>query len=213
MYLIDQTYFIKELSIPNLNEMDSDTLTTLNIDIDKYVRLVLQNALGYELFKDLDSNITSGVLDSGADQKWKDLVNGVEYTKDGKTYRWKGLIFTEGNYKGSLLAKYVYYYWLKDSISLLTGTGEKTITASNMEAVNSNQRLVSVWNDFVMDYQSTPCYYGNGNLFIYNGVPVNDWFGGIDAHFVSLIQFLTDKDADYPNSAKMLYNNQNQLGL
>lgn len=207
MYLIDQTYFIKELSIPNLNEMDSDTLATLNIDIDKYVRELLQNTLGYSLFKDLDNNITDGALDEGAPQKWIDLVDGAEYTKDSKIYNWKGLKFEEGNYKGSLLAKYVYYYWLKDSVSLLTGTGEKSITATNAAAVNSNQRLVSVWNDFVNDYQGDL----SGNF--YTNQCFDNWMKPNKNNFVSLIQFLTDNESDYPEAAKLLYKNQNQLGL
>lgn len=208
MYLIDQTYFIKELSIPNLNEMDSDTLATLNIDIDKYVRELLQNALGYSLFKDLDNNITDGALDEGAPQKWIDLVDGAEYTKGSKVYNWKGLKFEEGNYKGSLLAKYVYYYWLKDSVSLLTGTGEKTITATNAVAVNSGQRLVLVWNDFVNDYQGDLCRPFYSNQCFDNWMKPNN-----QNNFVSLIQFLNDNESNYPEATKLLYNNQNQLGL
>jgi len=199
MYIIDQTYFIKELNVPNINEMDSDTLVSLEIDIDKYVRLLLHSALGYDLFKDLDDNITDGELNSGADQKWKDLVNGVEYLKDGKTYRWRGLIFTEGNYKGSLLAKYVFYYWLKDSVSLLTGTGEKQITATNAIAVNSTQRLTAVWNDFVNDYQGNICSHV--------------WPELSKVGYVDLIQFLKDKSEDYQDAALSLYQTTNSLGL
>lgn len=212
MYLIDETYFTGEYNIPNLNEMDSDTLSILNIDIDKYVRLLLQDTLGYTLFKDLDSYVIDGVLDSGAPQKWKDFVDGVEYVKDGKTYKWKGLLFTEGTYKGSLLVKYVYHYWLKDSVSLLTGTGEKNITATNAIGVNSTQRLVNIWNSFVNDYQGNICSYNYGNKYAYRTMSFNDWFS-LQNNFVSLIQFLYHKDADYPDAPLPLYATTNQLGL
>lgn len=212
MYLIDQTYFIKELSVPNINEMDSDSLVVLEQYIDKYSRQLLQNALGYTLFKDLDLNITTGVLNAGASQKWKDLVNGLEYVKDGKTYKWKGLIHTEGLFKGSLLASYVFYQWFKDNVTTVTGTGEKSINALNSSTVNSNQRLVTVWNDFVSEYQ------GNNNHFPnvwYKGTTkVIDWFGsGEQFGYVSLIQFLTDNETNYTDANMYIYDNQNQFGI
>lgn len=201
MYLIDDTYFQKELNVPNVNEMDSDTLTSLNISIDRYVRQFLQDALGYTLFTELDSYITDGVLDSGAPQKWLDLVNGKD--------QWKGLKFEEGTYKGSVLAKYVFYFWLKDAVSLLTGTGEKTITATDALAVNSIQRLTNVWNDFVVDNQ------GNYHL--------NKWSYGYDYYYLNyspcndvnypLVRFLSDNSEDYPDANKKVYEIKNQLGL
>jgi len=215
MYIIDQTYFIKELSIPNLNEMDSDTLSSLDVMVDDYVRLLLQNLLGYELFNDLDSNIENGVLKEDAAQKWVDLVNGVEYTKDSKTHFWNGLIYKRGLHNHSLLAKYVFYYWLKDSVSLLTGTGEKSITASNMIAVNSNQRMLNVWNSFVEDYQYNYCKTLAPSEYYHNGVLIIDWLGNNqkENQYVSLVKFISDHESDYPNAPKMLYNEQNQLGL
>lgn len=201
MYIIDDTYFQKELNVPNVNEMDSDTLTSLNISIDRYVRQFLQDALGYALFTELDSYITDGVLDSGAPQKWRYLVNGKD--------QWKGLKFEEGTYKGSILAKYVFYFWLKDAVSLLTGTGEKTITATDALAVNSTQRLTNVWNDFVVDNQGLfiPCkwYYGYTDYY-YN------WNCGNDLNY-SLIRFLSDNSEDYPGANKKVYEIKNQLGL
>lgn len=197
MYIIDETYFIKELYVPNLNEMDSDTLTTLETAVDRYVRQFLRDALGNVLFTELDSYITDGVLDAGAPQKWLDLVNGVD--------DWKGLAFTEGTYKGSILAKYVYYFWLKDAVSNVTGTGEKVITATDALAVNSTQRLTNVWNDFVMDNQGL--YKGS----LYGDYDCSGYFD-LDLG-MSLYDFLTKNETDYPNAAKRLYNVKNQLGL
>jgi hypothetical protein len=212
MYLIDQTYFIKELSIPNLNEMDSDNLTVLNQYIDEKCRELLQNALGYVLFKDLDSKITNGVLDTLAPQKWLNFVNGTEYTKEGKLYKWKGLRYTEGLYKSSLMAKYTFYSWLKDSISVVTGTGEKMINSQNAQNVNSNQRLVTVWNDFVSEYQGTNTYFPT--VWYKGTTKVVDWFGsGEQLGYVSLIQFLSDHETDYPDANMTLFRNQNQFGL
>lgn len=212
MYLIDETYFIKELSVPNINEMDSDNLTILKQYTDQYSRQLLQNALGYVLFNDLDSYIDNGVLDVLAPQKWLDLVNGVEYTKDGKQYKWRGLKYTEGLHKSSILAKYCFYHWLKDNVTTITGTGEKSIKSVNADSVNSNQRLVNVWNDFVSEYQGSNTRFPT--VWYKGATKVIDWFGsGESLGFVSLIQFLTDNETNYPYATLITYSLQNQFGL
>lgn len=212
MYLIDETYFIKELSVPNINEMDADNLTILTQYMDDFARKLLKDALGYDLFKELNTNITSGVLDVGAPQKWIDLVNGCEYTKDGKIYKWNGLIFTEGLHKSSLLAKFVFYHWLKYNVTTITGTGEKSIKSVNADSVNSNQRLVTVWNDFVSEYQGSNTRFPT--VWYKGATKVIDWFGGGESFgYVSLIQFLTDNETNYPDATLITYSLQNQFGL
>lgn len=213
MYIITPDYFQKQYTIPNIDEMDSKNATVLEICIDQYVRICLQNALGFNLWKELDSNITDGVLDSGAPQKWLDLVNGKTYTKDGKDYTWKGLIYTEGIYKGSLLVPFVYYQFLKENVSLLTGTGEKVLDASNAIGVNSTQRMVMSWNDFVNQYQGQCLFSHHVNRYYHDGVLVEDYFTGNDSEQVNLIQYLEDNETEYPNAQKKLYNVKNQLGL
>ena len=53
MYIIDESYFIKELRIPNTSEIDvSGSDTPFEMWIDKEARLCLQNALGSDLFTD-----------------------------------------------------------------------------------------------------------------------------------------------------------------
>ena len=192
--------------------MDSKNATVLEICIEQYVRLCLQNALGYNLWKELDLNITDGVLNTGAPQKWLDLVNGKTYTKESKTFTWKGLIYTEGIYKGSLLVPFVYYHFLKENVSLLTGTGEKVLDASNAIGVNSTQRMVMSWNDFVNQYQGQ-CFNYSVNRYYHDGVLVEDYFTGNDSEQVNLIQYLEDNQADYIDAHKRLYKVQNQLGL
>ena len=213
MYIITPDYFQKQYTIPNIDEMDSKNATVLEICIDQYVRVCLQNALGYNLWKELNLNIKDGVLDIGAPQKWLDLVNGKTYTKDGKTFTWKGLIYTEGIYKGSLLVPFVYYHFLKENVSLLTGTGEKVLDASNAIGVNSTQRMVMSWNDFVNQYQGQSLFSHHVNRYYHDGVLVEDYFTGNDSEQVNLIQYLEDNQADYIDAHKRLYKIQNQLGL
>lgn len=213
MYIIDNTYFIKDTSIPNVVELQSATNTGLDLYIDEYVRLLLKRALGQVLFTEFDAFIVNGSLPNTAPQKWQDLINGVVYVKDGKSYKWQGLIYTEGLFKASLLADFTFYHWLKENISSITGIGEVRIEAKNAAAVNSNQRLVTVWNRFLVKYQGN--YETCRPLrYTYKGVLVTDYTGGYnDDGYVSLITFLSDNETNYLDAALTRYGVQNQLGL
>lgn len=212
-YIIDESYFQRELYVPNSDELNSGAFNELQSFIDDKARLCLKNALGYALFKDLDDNITDGVLNDDAPQKWIDLVNGVEYTLDGKTYKWQGLIYTEGAFKKSLLANFVYCEWLTYNQSRMSGVGEVVTTAKNAINVNSTQRLVTIWNDFVDMYQDG-IYNYEYQEYYHNNIKVIDWLGNSTYNdYVSLIKFLVDNDTYYPDAPLRRYKKQNQLGI
>ncbi len=213
MYLIDASYFIREIHIPNVNESNTDAGTKLEYFVDEKVRLLLSTkALGSVLFNQLNSNITNGVLSNTAPQKWKDLVNGKTYTKDDKTYVWEGLLQTKGTFKKSLLAYYTYYYWLMDNVSTMVGIGEVRGEAKNAVNVNSTQRLTTVWNEFIKLYQGeNDCYILQ--KYLYNGVPVSDYYNNNQNNYVSLLRFLKDNETDFPDATLEMFEFKNQLGL
>lgn len=211
MYLIDGTYFIREYNVPNSAELQGNSSNNLEQYIDERCRLLLQTALGSDLFADLDSNINNGVLDEDAPTKWQNLVGGCTYAKNGKDYVWKGLLQEDGTFKKSLLTPYVYYYWLNGNISSVLGVGEVVTGAKNASNVNSSQRLVTVWNEFVSEYQGN-CTY-QSKAYIHNGVIVYDYFGGGNNNYVNMLQFLKDNDTDYPDAALGVFEFKNQLGL
>lgn len=211
MYIIDESYFIKELRIPNTNEIDvSDSADPFITWIDKEARQCLQLALGYKLFKELDDNITDGVLDTDAPQKWLNLVNGKDYTKDSKEYNWKGLKFIEGTFKGSLLAYYVYCKWLEFQLSYMSGMGETRGEAVNSMVANSTHRYVALWNTFVEMYQSKSTQ--TATITLRNGIPFYDYFGELGS-YVSLIEFLDHHEEDYPNADKREFKFLNTFGI
>lgn len=212
-YLIDETYFKRELFVPNADDTDRDAYTELQEFIDGKSRQCLKDALGRELFEDLDSNITNGKLDTGAPAKWQNLVNGVDYTVDGNTYNWHGLLIQEGAFKKSLLAYYVFYHWLSYNQSTMSGVGEVVLQAKNAISINSTQRLISVWNEFVEMYQGKETKY-TYNEYYHNGIKVIDWMGNnTNNYYASLVKFLSDNDTDYPDANLRLYDMKNQLGL
>lgn len=213
MYLINGTFFIRELHIPNVNESNNGSGENLEYFIDEKVPFLLATkALGTVLFPQFNSYVVNGVLSNTAPQKWKDLVNGKTYTKDDKTYIWDGLLQTKGTFPKSLLAYYTYYYWLIDNVSLMAGVGEVRGEAKNAIGVNSTQRLVTIWNEFVKMYQGeNTCF--NGVKYVSNGVPIEDYYNQNSGSYVSLLQFLKDNEADYPDAQLEMFEFQNQLGL
>jgi hypothetical protein len=212
-YLIDETYFQRELFVPNADDTDRSAYTELQEFIDNKSRLLLKEVLGYTLFKDLDQNITNGILDAGAPQKWLNLVNGVEYVKDGYTYYWEGLLVQEGAFKKSLLANFVFYHWLYYNQSTMSGVGEVVLNAKNATNINSTQRLTSVWNEFVNMYQGKQTKYTYSE-YRRNGIKVIDWVGNnTNDYYSSLIMFLSDNEESYSDAPLKMYHTINQFGL
>jgi hypothetical protein len=85
--LIDRTYFIGELNVPNTDQVSVGEL--LDWFIEKYETEFLSKVLGYELYKALKAGLIVPVVD----QKWTDLIEGVEYTNlSGRLTFWKGLV-------------------------------------------------------------------------------------------------------------------------
>lgn len=85
--LIDRTYFVGELNIPNTSQAAIGSLTDLFIE--KYEEQFLSDVLGYSLYKALKAGLQ--VLPVA--QKWTDLIEGVEYTDLNNRLRfWKGLV-------------------------------------------------------------------------------------------------------------------------
>lgn len=209
MFIINTTYFIKSLSVPNTEEPTSDASIELETSIDRYVSQFLKLTLGNVLFTDLKANTTDGVLNPSAPIKWVNLVNGCDYTLDGKTYTWQGLKYTEGLFKVSLLANFVYVNHYQSIIN--SQLGQVIIEPKNGVNADYTTHLVDVWNEFVEMYQGSSCnepqqYYRNGVLF-------TDYFGNRESGFVSYLQFLLDNETDYPDVPAQSLEFKNSFGL
>lgn len=210
MYLINEANFTRELSIPNLTSSQSGNATILGYYGDEKPRLLLQMSLGNVLFSQLDSQVTNGILDNDADQKWKDLVNGCTY--DGKV--WRGLNYTEGSFKVSLLAYFTFWNWLNDSNSNNYQTQVK-----NADNINPTSTMVNIWNRFLEMYQglnNVVCRQSHSNIRL---ISLNDYdicYNENKSNYVNLLQFLQDNATDYPDAQLYTFDNisnSNSLGL
>lgn len=88
--LINLTYFNGELSIPNTDSVPVQE--RIDWFIKKYEPELLKKLFGYEFYK----AFIAGVIPVLTEQKWIDLIYGVEYTnRFNKLAKWRGLIDTE----------------------------------------------------------------------------------------------------------------------
>lgn len=158
MSIIDTSYFIRDISIPNV-----DSGTRVQDYIDLYEKEVLIDLLGYTLYQEF----TTAIAGSPA-QKWVDLRDGAEFSFElnGDTIntKWEGL---KNTIKKSLIAYYVYYKLVYDGVIQLTGTGAVVSKNENSEVVDATPLMVNAWNNMVALYGYIPevKYYGESYGF------------------------------------------------
>jgi hypothetical protein len=191
--IINAQYFqTKELYIPNsvaqpsIGSVSPSATTQLNEEIESIEQSLLLDILGYEQLQELNAQFeTNGNWKTGALQKWKDLVDG----KDD----WKGLRYTIGTKKISLIAYYVFFYYLGMDFHTYSTTGMQIPKAENSTVNDPSVKQVTVWNKFVQ------MYVGNGMYD--NGDISNNWNG-------SYISFGDTKIGNEVTLYKFLSNNR-----
>lgn len=222
-------YYKADIHIPNVIN-PTPTVNDLSkggellLYISTYERDVLIKLLGYSLYKefsdqfDVDAN-DQWTIKPLADQKWKDLLNGKEYTIDNVTYNFRGLIFSEGIgtslINRSLLSYYVYYNFLSNDVDNYSSVGVQNETAKNATKVSAIPKAVKAWNNFynlAVGSYSTPHYLVNGS-----GTIGLDWLGGDGSGERSLYEFMNDINTQtpdtYENWKPQFFDNINQFGI
>ena len=194
MYLIDKTYFRNKLQISGLYDGSNGIETKLNDYISIYVIDFLQKLLGVD-FEELNTNIVSGVLEPTAPQRWLDLINGKTYTKDGKDYVWKGLLYQNGSVKLSILANVVYCSLMHD---LATGNGQISVDVKSSRMLVPRKNYIEVWNEIANQFNQSVDL--QPKISFINGVRFTDYYGGLsDNGYRTLSDFLIDFEENYPN--------------
>lgn len=195
MYNIDNTFFVGDIHIPNLNEPNSND--DFDVYLEKGCYLFLYNLLGAKLFNDLKNNLDSEMnLKSDAEQKWKDLFFGCEY--DNKYF--EGLIQEHSTFKESVLAQYVFLYWLKDNKDIFSGIGSVIVNGKNATNVNPSDRFNTVWNNVVSKVGVIRYIHHLANISYCHHTRFIDYLDNYNDDFISIRQFLKDNTDKYPNA-------------
>jgi hypothetical protein len=161
--IINAQYFqTKELYIPNsvaqpsIGSVSPSAVTQLNEEIESIEQSLLLDILGYEQLQELNAQFEpNGDWIANPVQKWVDLVDG----KDD----WKGLRYTIGTKKISLIAYYVFFYYLGMDFQTYSTTGMQIPMAENSQTNNPSVKQVSVWNKFIRMYVGRGMY-DNGDV-------------------------------------------------
>lgn len=174
--------------------------------INKYEPEILVKALGRQLYNEFKANLNEdGTVKDESDQKWKNLLSGAEYEKDGSTYYWKGLR-TDAE---CLMAYHVYYNYVIADITQQTTLGTIKTEAKNASSASVIPTTTNAWRilyDWYMgEYSIEPVRY------VKRGVCVEDWYLANSSQEVSLHRFLLDNE--YDNWHFTPIENKNSWGL
>lgn len=155
--LIDYTYFERgNIKIPQFDDSGA-VQSELEFYIDKYEKVYLISLLGYDLYKAFMDDFSGGTPQT---QKYLDLLNGKDYTIDyngnSQTVHWNGL---KNSDKESLLAYFVYYWYMRSTTQPNTGTGVIMNANENSEVMSAGRKMALAWNSALELYgKITPCY-------------------------------------------------------
>ena len=227
MPITDLTYYKAELSIPSSQTSVSDTATGVRVDLNQFIsqyeREALIKTLGYTLYAEFIAEFDVNANDvwtikSAAAQKWKNLLNGLEYTINSDTVNYRGMIFTEPysgtDLKRSFMAYYIYFHYLNDNMEDYAGTGISELAAKNATRTSPIPKSIRSWRRFyelVVGTFNQPALLKNRS-----GMIGLDWFGTNDTER-SLYQFIDDQNtlvADtYENWEPVNFENENQFGI
>ena len=175
MPLINSTFFITEINIPNRDR--AGVLEPLNNMIAKREPELLTGLMGYGLYKAFIAGLA--ILPT-PEQRMVELRDGKEYVVNGVAHKWKGLVIIDGLRKEALSANYVYYWFLRSGATLTTGVGEATTNTENAGRVSPARKQSRAWNEMVYwahelthflvhNLETYPEYKGacvNGNFLI-----------------------------------------------
>lgn len=176
--LIDATYFVGDIEIPNIAQapVAADLLKSITL----HEKEVLIDLLGYTLYKELQVAIA---LPYTAGDKWGKLINGEEFSfeLDGETIntKWDGL---KGFEKKSLIAYNIYFYHRRKRASYMSGSKtEVEAESENSVKTSLSEKLIYIWNEFENMYGDS-CVEGQHD----NDAP-------------SAYNYLLAKSDDFPN--------------
>lgn len=140
--IIDSTYFKGPLTLAQLGQQSVED--NLNIFIEQYEPEFLSKSLGYALSQSLIEGIDVGSGD--IEQKWLDLLNGVQFTNTaGRARKWIGF----ASEVFSPIAAYVYWYFQRDKATNTTGSGEVKAQNENSSTVSPANKMNNAWNEMV----------------------------------------------------------------
>jgi hypothetical protein len=187
MALIDKTYFIGELYLPQMGQ--PDVVEVLNIFIDQREKQYFYDLLGYAFGKTAYDGINADPLED----KWDELLNGGEYyDRQNVLQYWPGIVTDD---KVSPLANFIYYWYTREKASSTTGSGEQQDGVPAAKAVSPAPKQARAWNQMVDLHRKMVDFLrykkdGDGNYvypdFVYSRVSITKEFKNLTTKMNSM---------------------------
>lgn len=136
--IIDYTYFTERLLLPQVG--NTEGRDTVNEFTETYEIEYLHKVLCYDLAK----AFIDGIAGSGVpDQRWIDLLEGKEFTYNGRNYNWPGFEVQKQN----PIAGYVFYMYMGTPLNTLVGTAKQNV--DNNSKISPTPLMIMAWNSMV----------------------------------------------------------------
>lgn len=171
MPLIDRTYFVGPLHIPQANA--SGVAENLDLHIQRYEPRYLRAAMGPSMYAAFAAGLAAGsvpyfseafsdaFLKSTLAVRWDWLVNGHTFSVNNTPVIWPGLASDE-----SPIAAFVYWQWRKNHFTTTQSTGGETLGSyENATAVSPAQKMVDAWNGMVEQTRALSMILGTTGLY------------------------------------------------
>lgn len=149
--MLDETYFVGELSIAQLN--DPSVLENFEVLNKKYQRKFLRSVFGIEMARLIEEDLDKEEEDQ--EERFQKIINGDFFMDNDNSIEWIGLVNEE---KLSPLANYVFYYIAQEGETYQAQFGESAGVSENSKRVSVDDRLVAVWNEMVEYLEPLYCY-------------------------------------------------------
>lgn len=138
--IVNSSYFINKLALPQVGNPEG--LIAVNNFIRQYESEFLECALGFDLWQ----AFVSGIEDSSPEDRWTWLLEGQNYTINGRNGTWRGF---ENHDKLSPIANYVFYQFMDNKAVDFVLTGNVVSSTDNNRTVNGVDRMIDTWNRMV----------------------------------------------------------------
>lgn len=155
--IVDKTFFVNELDIPNTNKADVEA--RLNLFIAKYQKAFMMDVFGADIYAEYMDGAT-----------------------DFMSQPWKGLkeLIVDSTAKTSAIANIVYYWWQRNETTQSTPIGEGKTKGENMERISNSPKAVRAWNEMAMGLKPLFNYLCTNFEYNIKWCTINDKYGVIN---------------------------------
>jgi len=136
----------------------------LNDIITKYQKEILIDILGEIEYYNFENDFTD---DEPQTTKWINFLNGTDYVVDLIHYDYKGI--------KPVLIKFIFYYWQKETVSILGESGELSNNQINSTKIIPINKMVASYNDGVDLIKSSRTYAPTVYKYLYDEGTFTDW--------------------------------------